>query len=676
MGEVKRIVGRKKYAFMVIALFVINILLFQYFQLDTVMMLNNPEYHDGILAVWEQEREDKIREFYERHDIIKEQKESMLGISIFANEDSFAYKNIIKTQKDFEKLSQVHIDNINDRAVTAFLEYDELYIIGFIIVMFTVLSFFDERKKGLWQLVYSCRNGRLILTLKRLVILMAVSFFTGFLLIAETLTVSFIDYGGEDILRAAAQSATALQDFVMTVKVYEFVIYYIFVYSAALFISGAFVWCILETIHNRNTGMITCVAVYGFEFYIYNVLSPQNPFCIFKYTNMFFIACPRQIFTEYRNFAAFGMLFNLREYFTWLAVALVFLFAVWVIVAGVFTRPVYVPGRFEKISERFFDRLRRVLCAFNGMGYELYKCLIQCKGIIVFMVFAYIMVSAVNTGEIFMSPGRELLSDFYAEHTCEINDDMLRLYEDMEREVKESEEKYMISLESENKMLDELHSQIERKDRLAERGISGWFIDERGFEWIIGKNNMLKRLTGGILGVLALILLIVPVYSAERQSEAENIIRCTKKGRGKIFVRKLIYVVLCTFAVSTIIYAAELYEIMLNYSLKGLAAPVQNIKLLESFPFDISIGAFLGIWYAVRTLVLFAAACISMCISVFNVRQDRAYLASLPLLPAGLLSGVSEYTVYNLSMAWILPAAVVCAVCAGTSIAITYGKWR
>lgn len=147
MGEVKRIVGRKKYAFMVIALFVINILLFQYFQLDTVMMLNNPEYHDGILAVWEQEREDKIREFYERHDIIKEQKESMLGISIFANEDSFAYKNIIKTQKDFEKLSQVHIDNINDRAVTSFLEYDELYIIGFIIVMFTVLSFFDERKK-------------------------------------------------------------------------------------------------------------------------------------------------------------------------------------------------------------------------------------------------------------------------------------------------------------------------------------------------------------------------------------------------------------------------------------------------------------------------------------------------------------------------------------------------
>ncbi len=597
-------------------------------------------------------------------------------MSIFADEDSFAYKNIIRTQRDFEKLEQVHIDNINDRAVAAFFEYDELYIIGFIIIMFTVLSFFDERKKGLWQLVYSCRNGRLMLTLKRLGILMAVSFFAGFTLIAETLAASFIDYGGADILWASAQSAAVLQDLVMTVKVYEFVIYYILAYSAALFISGAFVWCILASVHNRNTGMIICAAVYGLEFYIYNVLSPQDPLCIFKYTNMFFIACPRQAFAEYRNFAAFGMLFNLREYFMRLAAALALVFSVWVIAAGIFTRPVYVPGRFEKISERFFERLRRIQCAFNGMGYELYKCLIQWKGIIVFIVFTYIMVSAVNTGEIFMSPGRELLSDFYAEHTCRINDDMLKLYEDMEREVKKSEEKYMISLESENKMLNELRAQIERKDRLEKRGISGWFIDERGFEWIIGKNNMPKRLAGGILGALSLILLIVPVYSAERQSEAENIIRCTKKGRGRIFGRKLIYAALCTLAVSSIIYAAELYEIMLNYSLKGLLAPVQNIKLLESVPFDISIGAFLGIWYAVRTLVLFAAACISMCISIFSVRQEKAYLASFPLIFLGLLSGVSEYTIYNLGIAWMLPAAALYAACAGAPIIITYVKWR
>ena len=37
------------------------------------------------------------------------------------------------------------------------------------------------------------------------------------------------------------------------------------------------------------------------------------------------------------------------------------------------------------------------------------------------------MASNINAGEILLSPGRELLNDFYTEHTCEIDDELIEL---------------------------------------------------------------------------------------------------------------------------------------------------------------------------------------------------------------------------------------------------------
>ncbi len=675
MREARRIFLRAKYIGIVIALLVANVLMFQYSQMESMSLLSDPETHDGIIAEWEIEREQKRQDFYERIENIDEQRESMLSISIFSDENSFSYKNINRTQEDFEVLKQVKIDNVNDIAIKAFLEHDEMYIIGFLIVLFTVMAFFDERKSGLWQIIYGCKRGRFNLVLKRIIILALVALVTGTILITSTLSVSFYDYGGTDILGASVQSVTMLQNLILTVSVSEFLIYFAIIYSAAIFVSGAFVWGILSTIHNRNTGMIVCVVVYGIECFIYNILLPTNPLCILKYTNMYFLLNPKEIFTEYQNFALAHMLLNTRTYVTMLIAVLVCITTVWVIIANVHTRPLYIPGIFEKVFEKMMNRLRRVMCRFNGMGYELYKCLVQGKGIVILGIFIYIMVSNINAGEILLSPGRELLNDFYTEHTCEIDDELIELYEEMEVDVKESEKELKITLDSERHMLEELSIQIERAERLSSKGISGWFINDRGFERIIGSKGMVKRLIGGIFGALTLILLIAPVYSFEKQSEMVNIIQCTKRGRNKLFARKFGYALLCTVMVSVVIFVTELIEVMANYSLKGLMAPVQNIGMLEDFPIDMSIGGLLVIWYLIRMLTLAVISCTAMYISTLNTRTDRSYLVCMILLPVGLLSGVSEYTLVNVSIVRILVIAVVYMACIVTGLILTYKKW-
>ncbi|MDE6635913.1 MAG: hypothetical protein K2K09_04830, partial [Lachnospiraceae bacterium] len=144
---------------------------------------------------------------------ISEEKERMLEISIFSDKNSFAYKNIIKIKKDYGNISGVELSDIDDYAVDCFLGYDAMYIIGFIIMMFTVITFLDERKIVLWQIVHICSGGR-------------------------------------------------LQDFILPVSLLWFIVYYVVFLSAALAVEGLFVWCVLSFIHNRNLEMIVCVCTF------------------------------------------------------------------------------------------------------------------------------------------------------------------------------------------------------------------------------------------------------------------------------------------------------------------------------------------------------------------------------------------------------------------------------
>ncbi len=52
--------------------------------------------------------------------------------------------------------------------MSEFLEYDEIFYVFLLFIIVTVLNFFDERKSGLWQITYSCKEGRMKLAVKRL----------------------------------------------------------------------------------------------------------------------------------------------------------------------------------------------------------------------------------------------------------------------------------------------------------------------------------------------------------------------------------------------------------------------------------------------------------------------------------------------------------------------------
>jgi len=122
-------------------------------------------------------------------------------------------------------------------------------------------------------------------------ILLIVSLCASIGLVGGTLALSFINYGGADLLLAPVQSVGMLQNVIMNVTLLEFVTYYIIVYGGCLFLNGLAVWWI-----------------------IYSLFMWSNTLSILKYSNLYFLADPREMYTLYTNFSFGGTLFNLREY--------------------------------------------------------------------------------------------------------------------------------------------------------------------------------------------------------------------------------------------------------------------------------------------------------------------------------------------------------------------------
>ena len=124
MCEIRRVLLSRKYILLVVIMLISNMAVFQYYQIDTLSKLKSEDTFTMFVIELENKQEEEHKEFYDKLSNISIEKEKMLNISIFSDEGSFAYKNIVKTEQDYNRIMEVTLSDINDYAVDAFLEYD------------------------------------------------------------------------------------------------------------------------------------------------------------------------------------------------------------------------------------------------------------------------------------------------------------------------------------------------------------------------------------------------------------------------------------------------------------------------------------------------------------------------------------------------------------------------
>lgn len=303
----------------------------------------------------------------------------------------------------------------------------------------------------------------------------------------------------------------------------------------------------------------------------------------------------------------------MREYLPIAVVILAVVFGAFVLITGVKTRPFYTPGMAEKLLGMVMNRIRRIICYMSGMGFEIYKLLVQKKGIIVIVGVLYLFFSNMDTFELMLGNDRIQLDAFYEKYTGEINTESLNAYNSIEEEI--------------NTALN--NGEEVSNDRLA----------------------MFDMLT-------------------EQKEYAENL-----SDRGIVYRRKTIYSLMCTSGITIIIFIIQFYEVRIKYNLNGLDAPVQNIRILERVPFNISIGGYRVLWYVARTMTMLMVACVVMLVSVYIRKQNKVYPVSFLLAPIGLLNGIIEYSSGMVVICVILVPIILSVLVSVYCLVVTYRKW-
>ena len=94
--------------------------------------------------------------------------EEMKNRKIFSSKTRYSYNNIIVTQREYEKMRGITLAQENNKSLESYLEYENTSIVVMLLLIIIIFNMFRERNNSMWIQVYSSKNGRTRLMLRRI----------------------------------------------------------------------------------------------------------------------------------------------------------------------------------------------------------------------------------------------------------------------------------------------------------------------------------------------------------------------------------------------------------------------------------------------------------------------------------------------------------------------------
>lgn len=551
---------------------------------------------------------------------ILEQGSQLSGISIFQNVDSYSYRNLNRTKRDYANLSDIALEYGNYEALEKVLTFTFPDYLIFLWGFFLVWMFFEDEKKGLKQVFHATPGGRKSLARSRIGALAAGNAL--FVIPCELclLAAGILFYGGIGNLFCSAQSVMLLSNFVFRMNILEFFIAYVLIRCLLAFSVSLFTWMILSLFRSRIPGVCLLVILMGTEGIACNTISELSPLVVLKYANLFRLIQPGDILYTYRNY-------NFNEYpFNGFETLFFVMIAAGVAGAAVSARimvkrrPLYTPGRVEsalmKVANRVRTRYHRILSGIPVFLTECYKVLIVHKGIWVGVIWLYLLVSQMDLTSVSYMGTSAVLKEAYDECTGSDMEELRNYIEDLEEQIAQMPEPGIY-----RNAADTLTARLEYMERMNGEGIEVWFLNEKPYKILWTGNGLYTGQGYGdhqkraLYDVILLVFLISGVFSYDQFCGMEGTLRCTRNGRNRLFSCKIRLIFLISVVACGISYGLELYETNRIYSITALTAPIQSLTFMENFPLQISIGAFMALLLLTRLLMLFAVGLVIAFIS-------------------------------------------------------------
>lgn len=592
---------------------------------------------------------------------IDETARKMTGISLFADPDSFSYKNIAKTPEDFAHLKGSELEIAPSKGVemaTGFLATD---LIGLIMIM-TVVVTIVTREKELNQIALSRTTfkGRASLGIAKLFTCFTAAFIAEILLYAVNFAVSYFTYGFGDLSRQI-QSVYDFNGSDLKISVLEYFILFLIAKLAVYCVFAGLIY-LVTVISN------TAVKVYGIlvvtiaaEAVLYYTISSASYLCPLKYVNILAYANTKDLFSSYLNLNLFGKPVNYMAVFS-ISIA-VMLVAFSVIAVLIFSKQRVLKSRTKKFSLAKFSIFKGRTT--NLFLQECYKIFIGGKALLILIVFAAATFLAYEPiRESFSSADEVYYKQYMLKYEGGYTADKQKMIDEEERKFTEAQTNMAEELANTDgdgifimmKYQEILAPQFAfeqvktHADYLKSTG-NGEFVYDSGYKLLTGDESAgNKDLTLGLTAMAMVICCLVYVYSAEYQTGANVLLKTSARGRGETFIIKFAIGMIIVTVIYVLTYAPYFYNVLNAYGTRGIDAPICSLETFADR--DMSIKGYLILISIGRYIALVCAMLIIYFLSVRLKSVISTFLAGtavlvLPILLSLLGIGLFDYVLLN-----------------------------
>ena len=539
------------------------------------------------------------------------------SVSLFANPNSNAYQNTVKTAEDFHAMDGVSVSMGHDLAVTEVFA-DKWADYSIVILICVVCGLFvSERKEGLWPMIYAAPGGRWKLVCKRIGILFAAAWIGTVLIVGSKILLCGWVFHGLGEWDRVLQSIPMFQNVPTPFTIGQFWLLYIAVKALGAFWIGLVLWAVLSAISNLGLALTAAGLLMGLEFAC-TAIPSSSMFAVLRYVNVFSYVDFIPVFSRYLNISVFGGLISGSDLVLAILPFLCLIFAGLNVLIVERKHPVSSSNRLLHWADEILRKLDPKLPRCGEFG----KLLIKRKGAILLAVLAIVAIRMEEPPRAYV-PYDPYIQHYQSEFAGPISSNTIEALEE--------------ALGNATDMGNQIGLQTVLD--LAQNAPEGaWILPTAPYDAIWSNNLQNYHRRTALITMLFLVLTLAPIASQERQNNMTILLTSTSGGRKRLWLQKQLVLLTVTAFVWLMVYGGELIHSVKAYgAFHCLSAPAFSLEMFRNTA-AIPLGGMLTLYYGAKLLVLLIIGEICFALSSRCSKNRDAILVccAILLIPAAL----------------------------------------
>lgn len=613
MYEIKRILLNKKTMISFMVMFLINMAVF----------LNQPEDED-IFGI-EKPHIEYINNYSKKYEAIKNNAKMLLSGKEYSDADSFSVRNINKTLEDFAVTENIQLTNTDETAADSLINFKFTDYAMLVLVISIVMSMYDERKKSVWDYVYSTKNGREKIAANKLYGLSAGVIISALLMYMSNVVCANIKYGSLGDMSRAAQSNENFENIVLKISLGGALAAAWIIKVSVLILMGIVLWLLISNLRGQVIPFLIYGSMMFAEYYMYSETDIHSVWKNLKYINIFGVLDSQEMLGTYVNLNLFGYAVN-RINFMCIVLFILLMAAVLLMICFGKKRPFVL-----RKSNRALGIFKRSTSIF---GQEIYKTFITQKIWFVFILYIIGVCIITRPHEIMYDYGMVVYNQYMENLSGDVTQQKLTYLENEialwnnqieELIIKQGSETESYEMQKISEKIKNVQTAKDVTEKIYDEalelmeikadGTNVGFVNSIGYDRLIGGSSKSNAYMDSIVILVFMILTVAVVWSYDNQCEMSESIKACINGRGKYAEAKYGVAAVLVILAVLILFAFRFAETDIEYGMNNLSMSIRSLSYFREGTPNVSIGVFLGIFLIIRCVNSFLTAVIIMYIS-------------------------------------------------------------